>query len=227
MGADPDGESGPERTCIVTRAKGSPEGMIRFVLGPDAAVVPDIRCKLPGRGVWVTGRADLVRVAVARQAFARSFKAKVTAAPTLADDIAALFERDALQALSLANKAGLVTTGFAKVEAAVGAGRVRALIHAAGAGPDGIRKLGQAARRAASGTGALEEVRLFAGPQMDLALGRTNVIHAALAAGSASEAFLARCRRLSHYLSAAAPEQNSNPNAAGGAEQAGASAPAA
>jgi len=201
--------------------------MIRFVVGPDAAVVPDIRCKLPGRGVWVTARAEAVKTAVARQAFARGFKTKVVVPPRLAEDIAELLAGDALQALSLANKAGLVTTGFAKVEAALRGGGVRGLVHAAEAGADGVRKLGQAVRRSGRPADALAEIRLFDGAQLDLALGRTNVIHAALAAGLASEAFLARCRRLSLYRAAAAPEQDSNLEVGSDATDPGASAPAA
>ena len=62
----------------------APEELIRFVLGPDGTVVPDIRAKLPGRGVWVTARAELVREAVGRQAFSRGLKASAKADKDLA-----------------------------------------------------------------------------------------------------------------------------------------------
>jgi predicted RNA-binding protein YlxR (DUF448 family) len=197
-----DAETGPERTCIVTRTKGSPEDMIRFVIGPGALVVPDIRRKLPGRGVWVTARADRVREAVKRQAFARSFKTKVIASDALASEIEALLTQDCLQALSIANKAGQVITGFGKVEETIASGAIAGLIHASESGADGIRKLGQSLRRR-FGEGAVRpRVELFHSEQMDLALGRTNVIHAALIKGAASEAFLNRCRRLALFRSA-------------------------
>ncbi len=106
----------PERTCIVTRAALPAAGLIRFVLGPDNAVYADLKHKLPGRGVWVTARRDLVQEAVKRRLFARAFKAEVTVSPTLADDIAASLREDLRQGLSLANKAGTVLTGFAKLE---------------------------------------------------------------------------------------------------------------
>ena len=114
-----------ERTCIVTRRQDAPEGMIRFVRAPDGAVAPDIRSRLPGRGVWVTARADLVAEAARRQAFSRGLKAKAEAAATLAGDVDALLEADCLQMLALANKAGLVITGFGKVATALEKGEAR------------------------------------------------------------------------------------------------------
>ena len=205
-------EKGPERTCVVTRRKGAPATMIRFVVGPDGGVVPDIRAKLPGRGVWVDGRTDLVATAVRKGAFARGFKAKVAAAPTLADDVDALLEHDALQSLAMANKAGAVTTGFAKVEAAVAKGGLAALLHSSDAGADGVRKL-EGARRAAPGR-TIVAFKVFSSQQLDLALGRTNVIHAALTAGTASQAFLTRCRRLMAYRLAAIDDDSGGATAA-------------
>jgi predicted RNA-binding protein YlxR (DUF448 family) len=188
----------PERMCIVTRERRAPEDLIRFVLGPDGMVVPDIRAKLPGRGVWVTARADLVAEAVRRQAFARGLKATAKADKTLPDEVDTLLERDCLQSLSLANKAGAVVTGFTKVETAIVGGNITLLLHAKDAGADGIRKLAQALRRR-FGEDCPPGINLFASSQLDLALGRSNVIHAALKAEPASKAFLARCRRLAAY----------------------------
>lgn len=203
-----DDETGPERTCVVTRRKGAPEAMIRFVVGPDGSVVPDVRRKLPGRGVWLTANAEVIEKAVLTQAFRRGFKMNVAVSPGLAAEIDALFERDALQSLAMSNKAGVVTTGFAKVEAALAAGRVAALVHAADGGDDGIRKLEAAARQATilhpAPGGPPISIKVFTSQQLDLALGRTNVIHAALAAGPASDAFLTRCRRSILYREALA-----------------------
>ena len=192
----------PERTCIVTRAKALPRDMIRFVVGPGAAVVPDIRRKLPGRGVWVLGRADIVAKAVKGQVFSRGFKKKVTASHDLAVEIEKELTRDCLQALSIANKAGQVVTGFAKVEEAIASGTVCGLVHAAGCSADGVRKLGRCMRGRFGDDRAKPYISLFRSDELDLALGRTNVIHAALAEGAASEGFLDRCRRLRLYRSA-------------------------
>ncbi|WP_036255518.1 RNA-binding protein [Methylocapsa acidiphila] len=210
-------EAGPERTCIVTRTKASPDDMIRFVVGPGGVVVPDIRRKLPGRGVWVTARADRVAEAVKRRAFARGFKAKVAASEFLAGEIEELLTQDCLQSLSIANKAGQVVAGFGKVEEAIDKGAIAGLIQAAECGADGARKVGQCLRRRFGSETARPRIELFPSHQLDLALGRTNVIHAALIAGSASEAFLVRCRRLSLYRSA--PAQAPTPDCPPGSEE--------
>jgi predicted RNA-binding protein YlxR (DUF448 family) len=202
-------EEGSERTCIVTRTKGSPEDMIRFVVGPGAIVVPDIRRKLPGRGVYVTAHADKISEAVRRQAFARGFKAKVTAPEALSAQIEDLLTKDCLQTLSIVNKAGQVVAGFGKVEDEIASGAIAGLIHASDAGADGIRKLTQTLHRRFGADGMKPQIKLFESAQLDLALGRANVIHAALKAGAASDAFLKRCRRLSLYRSGVPQEQNS------------------
>ncbi len=194
-----DGETGPERTCIVTRRKGPPDAMIRFVIGPGTVVVPDIRRKLPGRGVWVTARAERVAEAVKRHAFARSFKAQVQVSEALPGEIDALLAADCLHSLSMATKAGQVVAGTAKIEAAIAAGEVLVLVHACGAGSDGTRKLDRSLHKAIRASASEPPVELFSSDQLDLALGRTNVIHAAAMPGAASRAFLARCRKLALY----------------------------
>ena len=202
----------PERTCIVTRVKASPRDMIRFVVGPDASVVADLRRKLPGRGVWVFGQADIVAKAVKCRAFSRGFKTKVTASLNLAAEVEAQLIRDCLQFLSLANKAGQVVSGFAKVESAIASGAVAGLIHAGGCSADGVRKLGQCLRhRYGEGAGAWPRIQLFGSAQLDLALGRTNVIHAALVQGAASEGFLDCCRRLTLYRAGSPQTEGPDP----------------
>ncbi len=189
---------GVERTCAVTRQTRRPDELIRFVLGPENAVVPDLKRKLPGRGVWVGLSKSLVAQAVKKQAFARALKEKVVASADLPDLVERLMRRDALQALSMANKVGLVTTGFAKVEAAINSGAVCALIHAEDGAADGKRKLGQVLRRK-FGEESRPEIGAFTVDELDAALGRGNVVHAALAPGSAAKVFLASSRRFAVY----------------------------
>jgi uncharacterized protein len=210
-----DAAGSPERTCIVTRLKGPPQRMIRFVLGPDQSVVPDIRRKLPGRGVWVTARAGVVTEAVKRQAFSRSFKAKAVASDNLAAEIDLLLTQDCLQALSLANKAGQTVTGFTKVEDAIATAAVAGLIHAAGCGADGVRKLEERFRRRYGEGKAIAVIDLFRSGELDLAFGRTNVVHAALLEGAASDGFLERCQRLILFRSA--PSRAEGPDRPSGA----------
>jgi predicted RNA-binding protein YlxR (DUF448 family) len=182
----------------VTRQARAPEDLIRFVVGPGEVLVPDIRRKLPGRGVWVCLSAATVGEAVKRRAFERSLKTKVAVPPELPAEVDALLARDAVQALAMANKAGLVVSGFAKVEALAEAGRAAAVIAASDGAEDGKRKIGQALRRAPVPK-EIPVVTIFAAAELELALGREHVIHAALAPGPATEGFLVRWRRLVRY----------------------------
>ena len=117
--------AGPSGPALRRGSKDRPTAMLRFALAPDGAVVPDIRRKLPGRGVWTSLSAEAVRRAAAKGAFARAFRAKANATEELAGDVDALLERDALQSLSMANKAGLVVAGAFKVDSAIARWRGR------------------------------------------------------------------------------------------------------
>jgi uncharacterized protein len=193
-------EAGAERTCIVTGTKDVPEAMLRFALSPDGSVVPDIRRRLPGRGVWTRLSFEAVSRAAAKQAFSRAFRAKAAAPASLAETVDALLERDALQSLSIANKSGLVVAGAFKVDSAIEAGGVAALIQASGGGADGAAKRARSVRaKLGPEAGAIAVVGLFTSGQLDLALGRANVVHAALKHGAASSAFLVRADRLRRY----------------------------
>jgi uncharacterized protein len=191
---------GSERMCALTR-KVMPVGeLIRFVLGPAGEVVPDVKRKLPGRGLWVTGTRAALAEAVKRNVFARGFKREVRAAGDLADTTERALERAALDALAIAGKAGRVVAGAAKVDGALGGDDVVALIHAAEARADGKRKLNAALQRN-MGEKPRETVIIetFAGGQLDLALNRPNVVHAALLAGPGAETFLARVKRFERF----------------------------
>ena len=190
----------PERTCIVTREAKSPAGLIRFVLGPDHQVYPDLKHKLPGRGVWITARSDLVEEAVRRRLFSRAFKTEAKAPDTLAQDIGRMLRDDLRQSLSLANKAGNVITGFHKVESVITDKPLVALIHAAEAAEDGRRKLTNPLRkRLGEAISSFPVIQVLSNDELDLALGRSHVIHAALVAGAGSDGFLNRWHRYRSY----------------------------
>jgi hypothetical protein len=139
--------------------------------------------------------------------FARGFKCNVRVAADLTATTERLLERSALDALAIAGKAGQVASGFAKVEAAIGRDAVLALIHAAGATADGKRKLDAALqRKTPDKSREIAIIELFTGTQLDLALNRPNVIHAALLAGPVSETFLARARRLARFRTGQSPD---------------------
>ncbi|MCW5697058.1 MAG: RNA-binding protein [Bauldia sp.] len=172
------------RTCIVTRASLPVGELIRFVLDPEGRVVPDMRHRLPGRGVWVTASAAAVDEAERKKLFARGFKEAAIVEPGLSGRVAEQLRAAALAALSLSRKAGELVLGFAKVEDAIRTGQATALIHASDAAADGVRKLDALFARLAGHD--RPSIRAFGAEEMGLALGRSHVIHAALLAGRAS-----------------------------------------
>jgi predicted RNA-binding protein YlxR (DUF448 family) len=214
--SDPDLDNGPRtgksatmRTCAVSREVRSIEELIRFVVSPDGEVIADLKRKLPGRGMWISASRQAVAEAVRRHQFSRGFKRNVRVAPALATDLESQLARSAVEALAIAAKAGQVIAGFSKVEAALAPGQnraaIRALIHAADGAADGIRKLEALARKMAGNHGesrAILTVEALTSAELDLALGRLNVVHAALLAGPASKTFLSRSQILVRYRSA-------------------------
>jgi predicted RNA-binding protein YlxR (DUF448 family) len=191
--------AGAERLCVVSRQVKPVAEMIRFVVGPQGEAVPDLKRKLPGRGIWVTAtRADLAE-AVRRGVFAKGFGRPVTVSPDLVDTTGRLLERAALDALAIAGKGRQAVSGFSKVEAALVRGQAVALLHASDAAPDGVRKIEALRKQAESGGKRIAVIDFFPSTQLDLALGRPNVIHAALLAGPASETFVARSTRLDRF----------------------------
>ena len=195
------GEDGPERRCIVTGESGGKEGLIRFVLDPESRVVPDLAEKLPGRGFWVTATRETVEKAAAKGHFAKAARASAIADPGLADLVERLLARRAADALGLARKAGALEAGFEKVMTAIERGRVAALIEARDGSQDGRRKLEQRLR-VMKEQGILGDVPVLSPlwtDEMGLALGRGNVIHAALIQGRMQAKVLGDLARLARY----------------------------
>jgi predicted RNA-binding protein YlxR (DUF448 family) len=198
---------GAERSCALTREPKPVSDMIRFVVGPAGEAVPDIKRKLPGRGLWIDATRTSIDEAVKRNLFARGFKRDVKVARDLAAQTERLLESAALDALAMAGKAGRAVCGFAKVEAALGQAGVLALIHAADAAADGKRKLDGTRHRQNDGKSReIAVIDIFSGRQLDLALNRPNVVHAALLAGPGSETFLARVARLTRFRTGNSPD---------------------
>lgn len=196
----PRGRAVQERTCAVSREQCDPSALIRFVADPDGAIVPDLKRKLPGRGVWVTARADYVAQAAQKNVFARSLKQPVRVDLELPLRVEALLEADARQSLAMVNKAGLLVSGAFQVEKLIKNGTIAGLIQARDGSPDGARKLNQVLFRHLGHTADdVPLIEIFDSSQLGLALGQTNVIHAALRPGAATDAFLVRARRLVQY----------------------------
>ena len=178
------------RFCLAT-GEAKPIGeMIRYVVAPDGSIVPDVAQKLPGRGAWVSANRAALRLVIERKLFARAFRGKGSAGPELPALVERLLQQSALGAISMANKAGQVVNGFERVKAALVEGRAGILVHASDASEDGIRKFGPVLEAFESAEKPAI-IRLFTGEQLDLALGRPNVVHAALFGHPASRVFLA------------------------------------
>jgi hypothetical protein len=211
--ADPDLHTGPRthrpatmRMCAVTRQVRPIDELIRFVISPQGEVVPDLKRKLPGRGMWVSASRQTVAEAARRNQFSKGFKRELRASPTLAADTEALLVRGVIEALAMTAKAGQIVSGFSKVEGAIEQRQaklpVQALIHASDGAADGIRKLDALIRPNAGDRGESREIpviTVLTSEQLDLALGRSNVIHAALLAGPAGKTFLSRSQILVRY----------------------------
>lgn len=182
-----------ERMCIVTREVMDEAQLIRFVRGPDGSVVPDLNRKLPGRGVWVGLKRTRVAEAVKRRAFSRGLGEGSVAREDLPDQIGGLLRKAALAYISLAKKAGGAVAGAAKVEEMLAAGRARLVIHAVEAAQNGRQKIDTPSRP------GVETLGFFTSNELDLAFGRTNVIHAAVAKGALAEKLLQAVHRIEAY----------------------------
>lgn len=197
-----------DRMCIVSRASLPAERLIRFVVAPDGQVVPDLKRNLPGRGAHVEASRVAVEAAVRKNAFRRAFKGEGRAGADLPDVVDALLMRAALGSFSLCRKAGQLAAGAAKVEAELRAGRALALLQALDGSPDGRRKIDGARHAAAvSGRGGdIPVFTLFTTDEMSLALGRANVVHAAVLAGHAGAALLSRLGAVENFRGESPPE---------------------
>ncbi len=207
----------PLRKCAVTREVLPKQQLIRFVADPQGQIVPDLKGKLPGRGVWVSAQKEHVETAQKRNVFARLLKQQVTAEPDLAERVELLLRERTIGAAALANKAGAIVMGFSKVEAAIADGSVELLIAASDGAQDSLRKLGQAVKRNYGDSNSIPVFRIFESAELDLAFGRTNVIHAALIGSGKSGplnigdgGFLANAERLQKFIVARVVETGSH-----------------
>jgi predicted RNA-binding protein YlxR (DUF448 family) len=207
---------GTARMCALTRQVRPVDELIRFVIAPSGEVAADLKRKLPGRGLWVTASRAALASAIKRGTFSKGFKREVRLSPDFADRVERLMVNGVVEALAIAAKARQVVSGFTKVEGALKRVEAIALIHASDGAADGIRKLngliGRATLTLSDGfQGDFPVITGLTSAQLDLALGRANVIHAALLAGPAGKTFLSRCHALARFR-ANAPGETANGN---------------
>ena len=192
--AELSGSRSRERRCIVTGEVRPMDKLVRFVVGPESEIVPDVEAKLPGRGIWVSAERAVLARAIARKDFAKAAKASVKVAPDLADLVERLLVGRMQSVLGLARRAGQLVFGFDNVLRALNEKRSPGLlIEASDGAADGRKKLVSAA---ASRGLNVKTVDCLSRTELSLALGRENVIHAALKPGPLAERLRADSARL-------------------------------
>lgn len=186
------------RKCIATGDSQPKAGLIRFVVGPDQVVVPDIAGKLPGRGMWVAADAAALDTAVKKGLFSRAAKAQVTTPGDLADMVATLLAKRLVDLMSLARKAGDAVCGFEKVKGLLVSDDAVALFQAAD-GSDAMK------RKLRPPQGAESYCDCLTAQELGVAFGRDSVIHAALTAGGLADLCVAEASRLKGFRKVDAP----------------------
>ena len=175
-GEDDAEPKGPLRRCLVTREVRPKAELLRFVVGPEDRLLPDPAERLPGRGLWLTPRRDIVAAAAAKGLFSKAAGRRVVLPSDLAGEVERLLRGRCLALLGLARRAGQLRTGFEKVREDLKAGRAGLLLGARDGAVDGRQKLAALA-------GDRTEVTLFDSAELSAALGREKVVHAMVAEG--------------------------------------------
>jgi uncharacterized protein len=171
--------------------------LLRFVVGPDGAIVPDVEARLPGRGLWLTPRRDIVERALAKRAFARAARRPVAAPPELADRVESLLARRCGDLLGLARRAGIAVAGFDRVGDAVRRGRSALLLFALDGAEGGRGKLGARGRKLPTAT-------VLTAAELGAAFGRERIVHVALGGGTLCDRLLTELSRLAGMRAGAA-----------------------
>jgi hypothetical protein len=197
--------SGPLRRCLATRVVRPKAELLRFVVGPDGTLVPDLAGKLPGRGLWVSADRAALELAAKKNLFAKAAETSVRVPEGLTEEVARLLRRRCLALIGLARGAGQAAAGFEKVREWLARGRVGVLLEANDAAPDGRRRLRAKAQSEAARAGEREApavIDLFTAAELAAALGREHVVHAALAEGGLARALKTDAARLAGLLPA-------------------------
>lgn len=162
------------RRCIATRAPRPAETLLRFVVGPESILVPDLTGRLPGRGMWVDANRQVLARALARNQFAKAARAPVTAPADLVDQVQGMLLRRCLDLVGLARRAGELVVGFDQVEDWLRRGRCGLVLTASDGSPDGRRRIEALA-------GGVPVVDPFDRVELGSAVGRAEAVHAGLA----------------------------------------------
>ncbi len=184
--------AGPCRRCIASGEVVARERLVRFVVGPDGRLVPDVAGTLPGRGLWLSARRDVLNTACAKNLFAKAARTKVVFGADLADQVERLLARRCLDLLGLARRAGLAVAGFEKVRGMLRAGKAAVVIAAVDGAEGGRAKLRALAPH-------LPLIETLSANELGAALGNGPLVHAAVARGRLARRLVAEARRLAGF----------------------------
>ncbi|MDX1574982.1 MAG: RNA-binding protein [Kiloniellales bacterium] len=184
---------GPQRRCIASGEVRDKKDLLRFVVDPGGSLVPDPAGRLPGRGLWLSPRRDMLEKACARNLFAKAAKAAVRLPEDLPERTEIAHRRRFLELLGLANRAGQAVAGFQKVKDRLAAGEAALLVHAVDGAEDGRRKIVGLARARQPD---MPVVSLFTAAELGRALGRDSAVHLAVLPGGLAERLALEARRL-------------------------------
>jgi predicted RNA-binding protein YlxR (DUF448 family)/ribosomal protein L30E len=191
----------PERRCLASGRVMPKERLLRFVVDPEGVVVPDLAERLPGRGLWLQARRDMMEKACTRNLFAKAAKRQVRVPEDLPQQVEGLARKRCLDLLGLARRAGAVAVGFEKVKSALRAGKVGLLLQAEDAAADGRRKIQALARAVGPGVPLMQ---FCAAAALGAAVGRESAVHVGVAPGRFAEELQREIGRLAGLRGAAA-----------------------
>ena len=191
-----------QRRCAVTRVPGTSDTLLRFAVAPDGRILPDLQERLPGRGIWLVARREVLEKALTKNLFARAAHGPVSAPADLADHVSAGLRQRVLELLSLARRGGHAVCGQHKVRALLERGEAAILVQARDAADGGKRRL------AALGSGLCDELLIdesFTAEELGRPFGRGSSVHVAVARSGIAGKLLGALCRLRSFEEPAAP----------------------
>jgi predicted RNA-binding protein YlxR (DUF448 family) len=190
-GKDKDRDSGPERKCIATGEVRPKSALLRFVVGPEDTLYPDLAGKLPGRGIWVTATRPALETAIKKNMFHRAARTQLRVPETLVQDIEHQLARRVVDLISLSRKSGQAVSGYEKVKDTLSKESAEVLLQAEDGSSRGKSKL--------STPHYGHYIGWLTADELGMAFGRQTVIHAALGAGGLTQRVVEEAQRLKGF----------------------------
>ncbi len=198
-GAEP--PQAAQRRCIASGEVRPKEALIRFVVGPERQLVPDLAGRLPGRGLWLLPRRDMLNRARRRNLFAKAARGAVAVPADLDAQVERLIVQRCLELLGLARRAGHAVAGFEKARAWLREGKTRLLLQAFDGAEDGRRKL-RALAAAGGSDGSVSVIELLSAVELGQAFGEDHRVHVALRPGPLASRLADELGRLAGFRQA-------------------------